>query len=189
MLWRVHSRVAPRCGQSEGREHPPVDLLILRGSLVLCKFNMPVLLHSAYIDIIDAHYFENAHLAYQTQHSQTHHVLLHIQETALDIITADQHCPKSTCMYSAAGHAIYRRGSTCVLGARSPVNFQSVMESPERVSRVMPPSTTMLNTQPAQPPSHSVSAWRAPGLSPLPSASTACKQKQLGLTELPDIFS
>jgi len=91
-------------------------------------------------------------------------------------------------MYFAAGKAVDHGGSTCDLGARSPVNFQSVMESPERVSRVMPPSTTMLNTQPAHPPSHSVSAWRAPGLSPLPSASTACKQKQFGLTRLPDNF-
>jgi hypothetical protein len=50
------------------------------------------------------------------------------------------------------------------------VNFQSVIDSPERVSRVKPPSTTMLNTQALQPPSHHASALRAESGSPRDSA-------------------
>lgn len=48
-----------------------------------------------------------------------------------------------------------------------PVNFQSVMDRPERVSRVTPPSTIKLNTQPVHTPSHAAIALRAPGSSPL----------------------
>jgi hypothetical protein len=40
-----------------------------------------------------------------------------------------------------------------------PANFQSVMESPDRVSRVTPPITTIVKTHPVQPPSHHAS-WR-----------------------------
>lgn len=50
---------------------------------------------------------------------------------------------------------------TRVVGGLSPVNFQSVIDSPERVSRVMPPSTTMLKTQPEHPASHQPTCLRA----------------------------
>lgn len=52
------------------------------------------------------------------------------------------------------------------------------MDRPERVSLVMPPSTTMLKTQAAQPPSHSDIALLAPLLRPAPRALLdvlACK--------------
>ena len=41
------------------------------------------------------------------------------------------------------------------------MNFQSVMDNPERVRRVTPPSTTMLNTQPARSNRHQAIAVRA----------------------------
>jgi len=53
----------------------------------------------------------------------------------------------------------------------APVSFHSVMDSPDRVSRVTPPITTMVNTQPAQPPSHHMS-WRR-ARSGIPAASAA----------------
>lgn len=58
-----------------------------------------------------------------------------------------------------------------------PVNFQSVMDRPDRVSRVTPPSTTMLNTHALQPPSHHASCLRAEDDRPADSAIlglTAC---------------
>jgi hypothetical protein len=69
-------------------------------------------------------------------------------------------------------------GGTCVSGGRSPPKRQSVMERPERVRRVTPPSTTMLNTQALQVPSHQVSCRRAPSGSPAHSdsyAGAACR--------------
>ncbi len=53
----------------------------------------------------------------------------------------------------------------------SPANFHSVMDSPLRVSRVMPPSTTMLYTQTAVRPSQAARAVRAPGERPADSAA------------------
>jgi hypothetical protein len=55
---------------------------------------------------------------------------------------------------------------TGVLGGFSPVNFQLVIDRPERVSRVMPPTTTSTNTQPLQMPSHTASCLRCPGVRP-----------------------
>jgi hypothetical protein len=49
----------------------------------------------------------------------------------------------------------------CWLLRRLPVNFQSVMDRPDLVRRVTPPSTTILNTQALQPPSHQASCRRA----------------------------
>ena len=43
------------------------------------------------------------------------------------------------------------------------MNFQSVMDKPDRVNRVTPPSTTMLNTQAAEPKSHAPTHLRAWG--------------------------
>ena len=51
-------------------------------------------------------------------------------------------------------------------GDLSPVNFQSVIDKPERVSLVMPPSTTMLKTQPEHPASQKPTCLRALLLSP-----------------------
>jgi hypothetical protein len=42
----------------------------------------------------------------------------------------------------------------------TPVNFQSVMDSPDLVSRVAPPSTTMVYTHTAVPPTHHTSCLR-----------------------------
>lgn len=55
---------------------------------------------------------------------------------------------------------------TRVLGGRSPVNFQSVIDRPERVRRVRPPKTTILKTQPEVPPNHQAKAFLAPSLNP-----------------------
>ena len=55
---------------------------------------------------------------------------------------------------------------TGVLGGFSPVNFQLVIDRPERVRRVMPPTTTSTNTQPLQMPSHTASCLRWPGVRP-----------------------
>ena len=57
------------------------------------------------------------------------------------------------------------------------MNFQSVMDSPERVRRVMPPSTTRLATQAEQPPSHQARALRVPASRPsaMPPPAAACK--------------
>lgn len=52
-----------------------------------------------------------------------------------------------------------------------PVNFHSVMDRPERVRRVMPPSTTMLYTHTAVPPSHTDICLRAESLKPWHRAS------------------
>jgi hypothetical protein len=52
----------------------------------------------------------------------------------------------------------------------TPVNFQSVIDSPERVRRVKPPSTTMLNTHALQPPTHQASCRRAESDKPCDSA-------------------
>lgn len=52
-----------------------------------------------------------------------------------------------------------------------PVNFHSVMDRPERVRRVMPPSTTMLYTHSAVPPSHTDICLRAESLRPWHRAS------------------
>lgn len=46
-------------------------------------------------------------------------------------------------------------------GGRPPVNFQSVIESPDLVSRVIPPSTTILKTQAADTKSQIPTAFRA----------------------------
>lgn len=48
--------------------------------------------------------------------------------------------------------------SSSVSGGASPVNFHSVMESPERVSLVTPPMTTSAATQPLASPSQ-VASW------------------------------
>lgn len=57
-----------------------------------------------------------------------------------------------------SGDTWYFKNSIChcssVSGGRPPANFQSVIDSPDRVRRVIPPSTTMLNTQPVHPNSH-----------------------------------
>jgi hypothetical protein len=45
------------------------------------------------------------------------------------------------------------------------------MDRPERVRRVMPPSTTMLYTHTLTPPSHTASAVRAEGERPADSAA------------------
>ncbi len=66
--------------------------------------------------------------------------------------TAFRCCPRRT-----AG----RRA--CELGQRSPVNFHSVIDSPERVRRVTPPMPIMTNTAAALPSSHQPTAWRACG--------------------------
>ena len=72
----------------------------------------------------------------------------------------------------------------CDCGARSPVNFQSVMDSPERVRRVMPPRTTMLATHPAHPPSHSATALLAPALRQAPSSALAGACSNAGPSQL-----
>lgn len=54
-----------------------------------------------------------------------------------------------------------RTASSVSRHAHPPVNFQSVMDRPDRVRRVKPPSTTMLNTHALQPPSHHASCRRA----------------------------
>ena len=46
------------------------------------------------------------------------------------------------------------------------MNFHSVMDRPERVRRVMPPSTTRLATQAEQPPSHHATARLVAGSRP-----------------------
>ena len=62
---------------------------------------------------------------------------------------------------------ILSRGElACELGRCSPVNFQSVIDSPERVRRVSPPSTTILNTHAAVPPSHQAKAFLDPSDKP-----------------------
>ena len=63
--------------------------------------------------------------------------------------------------------------SAVVWGGRSPVNFQSVMERPDRVRRVMPPRATILNTQALPPASHTVNARRIPGVRPAVKAAPA----------------
>lgn len=49
---------------------------------------------------------------------------------------------------------------------RVPVNFHSVIDSPERVSRVMPPSTIRVKTHPEQPPSQSAICCRCTEFKP-----------------------
>lgn len=57
---------------------------------------------------------------------------------------------------------------------RAPVNFHSVIDRPDRVRRVKPPSTTILNTQALQPPSHHANCRRAESDRP-------CERARLGL--------
>ena len=69
-----------------------------------------------------------------------------------------------------SGDCLYRSNSpvhsASVPGGFSPVNFQSVIDRPERVSRVIPPRTTMLNTQAEEPPSHHAIALRCGAVRP-----------------------
>uniref|UniRef100_A0A0V0HF12 Putative ovule protein n=1 Tax=Solanum chacoense TaxID=4108 RepID=A0A0V0HF12_SOLCH len=73
--------------------------------------------------------------------------------------------PLFTRLYS--GDCLYFSNSTnqssSVRGGRLPVNFQSVIDRPERVSRVIPPSTTILKTQAADAKSHMPTIFRAWG--------------------------
>jgi hypothetical protein len=61
--------------------------------------------------------------------------------------------PWFTVRYS--GDALYLLNSTShssgVMGGSPPANLQSVIARPERVRRVTPPNTTILNTHPVQP--------------------------------------
>jgi hypothetical protein len=58
----------------------------------------------------------------------------------------------------------------------TPVNFHSVIESPERVSLVMPPRTISVKTQPEQAPSQIDKFCRRSGLKPLTKSGKAlCK--------------
>lgn len=99
------------------------------------------------------------------------------------------------CMYMCSCTTICTR----LWGDVSPVNFQSVIDKPERVSLVIPPSTTMLNTQPEHPASQKPICLRALLLSPAVCAaapvsccrckitsrsvrSIACRQKASALT-------
>ena len=70
------------------------------------------------------------------------------------------------------------RRLTGVEGGFSPVNFQLVMDRPERVRRVMPPTTTSTKTQAEQTPSHAASWRRCPEVRPAVSAAGpyACGQ-------------
>lgn len=61
-----------------------------------------------------------------------------------------------------------RRPHTCDCGGVSPVNFQSVMDSPDRVSLVMPPSTTMLATHAAPPDTWPLTSQSGAGVPQLP---------------------
>lgn len=63
------------------------------------------------------------------------------------------------------------RRLTGVEGGFSPVNFQLVMDRPERVRRVMPPTTTSTNTQAEQTPSQAASWRRCPEVRPAVSAA------------------
>jgi len=66
-----------------------------------------------------------------------------------------------------SGDALYLSNSASqsasLRGAVSPANFQSVMERPERVRRVTPPSTTIEKTQAAPPASQAPTARCAAG--------------------------
>lgn len=79
---------------------------------------------------------------------------------------------------AALQQAIMWRPLTGVEGGFSPVNFQLVMDRPERVRRVMPPTTTSTKTQAEQTPSHAASWRRCPEVRPAVSAAGpyACGQ-------------
>ncbi len=82
------------------------------------------------------------------KHPARYHTVLHAP------VMSDRQQDSLVQACSKAGQAAFpaglcNLGPTCVVGGLSPVNFQSVMDSPERVRRVTPPSTTMLKTQPA----------------------------------------
>lgn len=66
----------------------------------------------------------------------------------------------------ATSHTAALGPLTGVLGGFSPVNFHEVMERPERVRRVMPPTTTSTNTQALHVPSHTASWRRCPAVRP-----------------------
>jgi hypothetical protein len=79
-------------------------------------------------------------------------------------------CTPSYCMLCMQHRVQYRplspahHSTPCTHPTHSqhiPVNFQSVMDRPDLVSRVTPPRTTILNTQALQPPSHQASCRRA----------------------------
>eukprot|EP00967_Tisochrysis_lutea_P101830 scaffold152984_cov35-Tisochrysis_lutea.AAC.5 len=64
----------------------------------------------------------------------------------------------SGCRRWYSGKCLYLSNSRChswsVVGGSDPCGRQSVIERPERVRRVTPPSTTMPKTAPLQPRSH-----------------------------------
>ena len=62
----------------------------------------------------------------------------------------------------------------CELGQRSPVNFHSVIERPERVRRVRPPIPIMTSTAAALPNSQPPTALRACAGSAAPRPACAC---------------
>lgn len=69
-----------------------------------------------------------------------------------------------------SGDCLYRANSAVhsasVPGGFSPVNFQSVIDRPDRVSRVIPPKTTILKTHAEDPPSHQVTALHCDAVRP-----------------------
>lgn len=61
------------------------------------------------------------------------------------------------------------------------MNFQSVMDRPERVSRVTPPNTTMLNTHALHPPIH-----HANGILPGPSPAADAANPRVAVARMVD---
>lgn len=58
------------------------------------------------------------------------------------------------------------------------MNFQSVMERPERVSRVIPPRMISVDTHPVHAPSHTATCFLWPAVRPLATASyTSCRHQ------------
>lgn len=100
-------------------------------------------------------------LSLSSEHVAAYVLLLNwkeIVEGALhDIKTKNYLLYSGDCWYFSNSHA----HSSCVSGGRVPVNFQSVIDKPERVRRVIPPSTTKLKTHAAQPKSHIPTAFCA----------------------------
>lgn len=82
-----------------------------------------------------------------------------VEGTLYDIIAKTYLMYSGDCWYFSNSHT----HSSCVNGGSVPVNFQSVIDKPERVRRVMPPITTKLKTHAAQPKSHIPTAFCAWG--------------------------
>lgn len=95
------------------------------------------------------------------------HAIAPLYEGVASELPATGHASRHTAG-TQGGHAVALTG---VEGGFSPVNFQLVMDRPERVRRVMPPTTTSTKTQAEQVPSHTASWRRCPGVRPAVSAA------------------